>query len=54
MQGERSGTVRRLGSDKLASLILQKLAKCKLIKFNDKCTKIIRISAVIMQYTCKN
>ena len=48
MQGERRGTVRRAGSDKMASLILQELAKYKSTKFNEKCTKIIKISAVIM------
>ena len=37
MQGER-----RVGSDKLASLTLQELAKYKSIKWNDKCTKIIK------------
>ena len=41
VQGERRGTVRRVGSDKLASLTLQELAKCKSTKCNDKCTKVI-------------
>ena len=42
VQEERRGIVRRVGSDKLASLTLQELAKCKSTKCNDTCTEIIK------------
>ena len=54
VQEERRGTVRKAGNDKLASLALQELAKCKSTKCNDKCIQIIIMSAGIMQYTSKN
>ena len=51
---ERRKTVRRVGSDKLASLTLQELAKCNPQNFmiNEQ-NRIIKISAAIMQYMCK-
>ena len=42
VQGEKRGTVRRVGNDKLASLTLQELTKFKSTKCNNKCTKIIK------------
>ena len=54
MWGERRETVERAGSDKLVSLILRELEKCKPTKLNNKCTKQNnQMSTIIMQYTWK-